>query len=390
MRVVFYLPVVTSWWFDCVVEPLIRVMARDCEVHVLAPAPWRGTGIGERELARCADLADVRWAIMDGDDHPSTRTVPEAREDIVGYVRSLAPDLVLCRSADYDILRDFPGTVRLLMEGRLEPFATPPGWIAFQDRPFDHGVLPALSDGERAALVRLIEPAWARLEARHAGRAGEREAVFARCGIAGGGPVLLVPLEYEGEENFFGIHRAGAASNVETVRALAAKVGPGFTLALTNHPLNDLNVDSAPLLSAVAGLDNVVLAPPTIGTEPATIALARHCDALVLGDSKTWSLGAFLGKPMLRQSRFESGGWLNLYSEFDAFLPAVAGGAAKAAAREDAMLWFGFHLANELIAPRDPELSAADVIAHARQPIDSGRWEGAIARFRRASPDLFA
>ncbi len=390
MRVVFYLPVVTSWWFDCVVEPLIRVMARDCEVHVLAPAPWRQTGVGPRELARCADLPDVRWAIMDGEDHPSTRTAAEARDDIIGYVHGLAPDLVLCRSADYEILRGFPGTVRLLMEGRLEPFATPPGWFTFQDRPFDHGVLPALSEGERAELVRLIEPAWARIEARHAARAGEREAVLARCGITGDRPMLLVPLEYEGEENFFGFHRVGAVPNAETVRELAARVGPEFVLALTNHPLNDLNVDSAALMRAVDELDNVVLAPPHIGGDPATIALARHCDGLVLGDSKTWSLGAFLGKPMLRRTRFESGDWLNVYSEFDAFLPAVASGTARTAAREDAMLWFGFHLANALIAPRDPELTAADIAARARQPIDPGRWEAAIGRLRRASPDLFA
>ena len=78
MKILFYLPVVTRWWFDNVIEPLIRTLAAECEIHVLAPAPWRGTGIGPRELQRCMDLPEIRWCIMDGPDHPSTRTMPDS------------------------------------------------------------------------------------------------------------------------------------------------------------------------------------------------------------------------------------------------------------------------------------------------------------------------
>lgn len=390
MKVLFYLPVVTPWWFDCVVEPLIRVMARDCEVHVLAPAPWRGTGVGARELVRCGDLETVQWAIMDGDDHVSTRTVPEARDDIVGFVQALAPDLILCRSADHAILAEFPGTVRLLMEARYEPFATPPSWIALQDRPFDHGMLPALPEDERMRLVAAIAPAWERLAARHTPTAESRAAAFARCGIPGDRPVLLVPLEYEGEDNFFGMHRLGPVPNSETVRALAAEVGPDFTLALTNHPLNDLNVDSAALMRTVDAIDHVVLAPPNIGTLPATLALAPHCDALVVEDSKTWSLAAFLGKPVLRRTRFATGGWVNAYANWAPFLADVAAGRARAAARDDAMLWFGFHLANSIFSPRAEALSAAEVFARAARPVDSARWDGSMAEVARAMPEIFA
>ncbi|MET0307241.1 MAG: hypothetical protein ABW023_00915 [Sphingomonas sp.] len=390
MKVLFYLPVVTPWWFDCVIEPLIRTLATECEVHVLAPAPWRGTGIGPRELARCVDLPDIRWYSMDGADHPSTRTVPEARTDIVAFVRDLAPDYTLCRSADHETVRAFPGTARLLMEGRLEPFAPPPHWFLFADRSHDYGILPALSQDERDTLARLIEPAWTRLHERYAKREGDRTRVFARCGIPDDRRVLLMPLEVESEDNFFDMYRVGARPNHRLVADLAERVGPGFTLAVTNHPINDKLVDSAPLIATIAELDNVVLAPPAIGNLPATLALARHADGMILGDSKTYALGAFFGVPMLRRTQFETGAWLNSHSDLDRFLPAVAAGEAVAPSPEDARLWFGFYMANQLLDPRAPGVTAEQILAHMDQPLDSGRWEAGIARLRQAKPELFA
>ncbi len=44
MHVLFYLPVVTPWWFDNIVAPLIRAAASDARVSVLVPPLWRGTG----------------------------------------------------------------------------------------------------------------------------------------------------------------------------------------------------------------------------------------------------------------------------------------------------------------------------------------------------------
>lgn len=61
MHVLFYLPVVTPWWFDNIVAPIIRAAARDAQVSVLVPPLWRGTGIGPTQLAGCADLATVDW-----------------------------------------------------------------------------------------------------------------------------------------------------------------------------------------------------------------------------------------------------------------------------------------------------------------------------------------
>ncbi|MDT8757662.1 hypothetical protein MZO42_03030 [Sphingomonas psychrotolerans] len=390
MKVLFYLPMVTSWWFDHVVEPLIRTLAGQCEIYVLAPAPWCGTGIGARELQQCMDLPQIHWCIMEGPDHPSTRTLPESRDDITAWVRDLAPDYVLCRTADYETVQAFPGTVKLLMEGRLEPFAPPPHWIVFEDRPLDQGMLPELSGAERDALVKLIGPAWERLQERHAKRPGQRESVVGRCGIPDDRPTLLVPLEAETEDNFFRMHSVRARPNPRLVAELAERAGPDFTLVVTNHPINDVHVDAGPLLATVADLENVVLAPPVLGGEPATLALAKHVDGMILGDSKTFALGAFFGTPMLRQTRFESGAWLRSYSDLDRFLSAVAGREAQAPSEEDARLWFAFYMANNVFDPRAADINPEQILTHMERPVDSGRWEAGIARLRLALPALFA
>lgn len=390
MRILFYLPVVTPWWFEKIIEPMMRTLAGAHEVHVLAPVPWANTGIGPAELQRCTDLPDIRWYIMDGPDHPSTRTVPEARDDLIAFVRDLAPDHVFCRSADYETVRHFPGVVRLVMEGRLEPFAPPPYWCVLPDRPLDQGMWPALPDADRTRLSAMIDPAWRRLRALNTPTPGTREHVFARCGIPGDRPALLVPLEYQNVENFFAIHRLDPRPNHEIVAELARAVGPDFTLVLTNHPLNDLHVDNAPLLATVAALDNVVLAPPTIGTQPATKVLASVADGMIQGDSKTFALAAFFGTPMLRRSRFASGEWLNAYTALDPFLEDVANGRARRAAEADAQAWFGFYMANEVFDPQDAALTPGQLLDHARRPVDPGRWEAGIERLRRAAPSLFA
>lgn len=79
VRVAFYLPVVTPWWFDNIVAPLIAVMAKDCEVHVLVPPLSNGTGIEGWQLDRFADCPPIDWHILDGGDHLDLRTSLEGR-----------------------------------------------------------------------------------------------------------------------------------------------------------------------------------------------------------------------------------------------------------------------------------------------------------------------
>lgn len=386
-RVLFYLPMVTNWWFVQIVEPLLRRLAAEGhEVHVLAPAPWCGTGLGSEELARCTDLADVRWYIMDGPDHPSTRTVPEDAEGLVGFVHSLAPDVVLCRTADYETAARFPGTVRLLMEGRFEPFAPPPRWILLAERPHDYGLTAALDPDQQARLRALIAPAWDRLQQRLAPPPGERAALFDRLGIPQDRPVLLLPLECETEDNFLAMHRVGPKPNSALVRALSEQVGDRATLVVTNHPLNDLHVDADALLAIIAACSNALLLPPGIGALPATLAMARHVDGMLLGDSKTFALAAFFGVPMLRQTRFATGAWLNAYAELPAFLDAVTAGTARAPAAADAQLWFAQCLLNDAFDATGPQ---TDVLARIARPVDPERWEGALGWLEQTLPALF-
>ena len=72
-RIMFYLPVVTPWWFEYIVVHLIRVMARAHETHVLIPPLWHNTGLGEGQLHLIQDLDHVQWHLLDGPDHPLLR-----------------------------------------------------------------------------------------------------------------------------------------------------------------------------------------------------------------------------------------------------------------------------------------------------------------------------
>ena len=198
MRILFYLPVVTPWWFANIVEPLIRRVAAQAEIYVLAPQPWRGTGIGPDEVARCVDLPELRWCLIDDVDHPSLRTVPVAREALCDFVRGLEPDYIFCRSADVDTVRGFPGRARFVMEGGLAPFALPPHWVALRQGPLDHALLPELAPDERARLDAWIAPAWSRLQARFADGPEARAACLESCGIDPERPLLLLPLSRPG------------------------------------------------------------------------------------------------------------------------------------------------------------------------------------------------
>jgi hypothetical protein len=391
VKILFYLPVVTPWWFDSIVEPLIRRLAQAAEVHILAPVPWSGTGIGRHELMGCADLPQLRWHIFDGASHPSMRTEPTDRAGIVEFVQALAPDYTLCRSADCDTAREFPGAVRYIMEGGAAPLAIPNDWVVLQEQPFDHGCMPELDSAELAELDRLIAPAWNRLLRLAQPTRQMRKSFRAWAGIPADRPVLVLPLEYEHAENFFPMHRVGAVPNRHLIAEFAARIDDSFFLAITNHPLNELHVDNSALEAEIAsqGARMRLLPGKAPQDENTTMLLARDAQGMLVGDSKVYSTAAFFGTPMLRRSRFKTGNWLNAYSDFETFLPAVAGGDAVAAKQEDARRWFAFHVANNIVDPRDPELTPAALLARIDRPVDPARWEEGFARYRAAAPEQF-
>ncbi len=381
LRILFYLPVITPWWFDHIVAPLMRCVARAHEVHVLAPVRWRGTGIGPRELEVAADMPEVKWHIVDGDGHPSMRTEPRDRAGIIDFVRGLAPDYVLCRSADCETVRAFPGVVRHIMEGGAPPLAIPADWIVLQEEPFDHGLLPPLDDDQRALLDRLIAPLWETLWRADAASTPLRS----WAPLPADRPLLALPLEYEHEENFFLMHRVGATPNHRLIDELADRIDDRFFVAVTNHPLNEHYIDNSTLEAAISARAHMRLVAGTSpdGENP-TMALARGADGVLIGDSKVYALAGFFGTPMLRQSRFRTGAWLNAYADLATFLADVIAGTARRPEQAVARTWFAFHVANNLIDPNDPALTASDLLARLDRPLDPARWEGGFARLDAA------
>ncbi len=383
MRILFYLPVVTPWWFDSIIEPLVRRLIDGAEVHIIAPPPWSGTGISERERDRCADLPHLNWHIVDGESHPTVRTSPDDPDALVDLVAALAPDYVLCRSADCETVRGFPGVVRFLMEGGAAPLAIPPDWIVLADQPFDHGCMPALTPDDLAVLDDLIAPVWDRLV-----RAAEPSSYIRRtfrkwADLPTDRPVLTVPLEYEHAENFFHMHRVGATPNQRLIAELDAAIDDSFYLAFTNHPLNELYVDNHAVEAEIAahGSRMKLLPSTTPKGGNTTMLLARDVQCMIVGDSKVYSTAAFFGTPMMRRTRFRTGPWLKAYADFDSFLPAVARGTAVAANQADARRWFAFHLANNVIDPHDGALTPAELTARIDRPVDPSRWANGIARY---------
>ena len=151
LRTVFYLPVVTPWWFTHIVIRLIRVMARDHEVHVLVPPLWRNTGIGPEQIDLIAELPHVFWHVLDGPDHTNLRGDAAQPDDLFALIDHINPDVTLCRSADIVSPQRFPGTVRYIMEAAAPPFVTQSQciWLAPTLQPVSF--LPA--SGDHAAMT---------------------------------------------------------------------------------------------------------------------------------------------------------------------------------------------------------------------------------------------
>jgi hypothetical protein len=385
MKVAFYLPVVTPWWFDNVIGHLIRKLAAVAEVHVLVPPLWSGTGIGPEQLAPFADVTGISWHILDDQGHPCLRTDPgedpAMRERLLALVEAIGPDHVLCRSADVETPRRFPGRIHHVMEGAAPPFPSADNWILFADAPFDHGCLSPLEPAVREALLSGFRPAWSAMKA-------ETDLDLAPLPLpeAADRPVIGLPLEYEHEENFFGRHRRFAAG-VETALDASREIRGRAFLAVTNHPLNELHVDTRSLDSGIASMNGSA----RLLREPdATHRLARGCDGMILENSKAIWLCGFHGTPILRRTAFRTGGWFNAYDDLDAFADAVERGEAARPDPEGARLAFAFHIANDLVDPADPGLGGVDLIERLERRVDPARWEAGIERYGRFAPELFA
>ena len=380
MRILFYLPAITPWWFEHILVPIIDALGRSAEVHVIAPEPWCGTGLGAEEIERWGDLAVIEWHLIGGPDHPSLRTQPRDPAPLIDFIHQIAPDHVICRSADRETPRNFPGRVHFLMEGGVAPLQLPPHWVWLADDLFDHGIMPPLGPEEERKLSAWLAPAWDR-------HRSSIEALGAALPAAGADNALnlLLPLEYEHEENFFLMHRPGPMANDQLVAELAANLPQHVRLVLTDHPLNHLHVDRQQLHRTVAEHSGRVT---LLDSSISTAAAAQTCDGMIVGDSKSFGVAAFCGKPLYRSSRFRSADWLDPYSDLDTFVSDLGAGRARAPRSEDALVWAAYHLANNVFDPQAPDFAAETVIERLEAPVDEGRWAAGMARADQAFAEL--
>lgn len=384
MKILFYLPVVTPWWFDNIVVHLIRAVATAAEVHVIVPPLWRNTGISPDQLSACADLKHVRWHMADGEDHPSLRTSPVAADELVEFVQSIGADYTVCRSADITTPARFPGIVRFVMEGGAPPLSTAPQWVVLQPGILDHGGAPDLTPDLREALDVDFAPHWSRLASGSASNEKFRLSRTEALGLMGlpeDRKIIALPLEYEHEENFFGIHRR-FGRNADLVAHVADGLDDDFVLAVTNHPLNDLYSDTSDVERLIASLGGRVRLVRIAGASgSATNLLAKHCDGMILENSRSFAACAFFGAPVLRLSRFETADWLLASDELEPFVEAIRMGTARGPRPEHARTWFAYHVANDLFDPRD--IGAPDIIDRLDGGVRPNRWSAGLDRYHQ-------
>jgi hypothetical protein len=387
MKILFYLPVVTPWWFNNIVAPLIDRLVAEAEVHVMVPPLWCGTGIGPEQMAGVAAADRVEWHILDGEDHPRLRRNGDGYDGLLDLVHRIGPDLALCRSADLETPRLFGCPVRHMMEAAFPPFPSRPEWLVLRKDPFDHCVMPELAPVETDGLHAGFDAIWSAIRRKVAGQAPDDGLRDRR---EDGAEALLVslPLEYEHEENFFGMHRP-YADNAALVSALAEAVGDDVQLAVTDHPLNLLHCDRAALDAVMARYaGRVRLVSPRRRKDQPTLSVVRASDGMIVSNSKVISIAAFLGKPILRLSDHATGDWLNAYSDLPAFLGALRQGAPNVPSRDEAKTFFAFHAANNIIDPIHEDTDGRLILDMVESPVDRRRWPAAIRRYADSCPEL--
>ncbi|MHA6718819.1 hypothetical protein ACX40Y_05145 [Sphingomonas sp. RS6] len=382
MRVLFYLPVITPNWFNDAVNHLIRAAAREHEVHVIVPVMWHGTGIGAPELQRCADLTEVRWHILNDPDHPSYRTRPDDPEALVAFVRELNPAYTICRSADVETPARFPGRVAYLMEGEYSPtlFAPLPiggrlriDWPDF----FDFGEVPPLTPGQREWLREATGGEWF----AHAKRlTSDRATDLAALGLPDDRRLVAMPLQYQGSDNFFGRLHGEQAPPDEAVARVAEGLGEDFLLVVSLHPIDIRERNRVPGLERIAAMDPRRVRIATVREEQyrgaLTETLIRHSDGLAVAESKSISIAALLEKPILRLSTHATAPWVRAYTDPAAFAVALREGRADAPSLDDALVWYGYHYANNAFVP--VTTSFDELIARIDRPHDPARWPRAL------------
>jgi len=353
MKILFYLPVITLWWFDKIITPMLRNLAGDAEVselHLMVAQPWRNTGLHDHDLILLAGMAklQVHWVDQAWGENAAQdfRLDASAVPGLLDRIAAINPDLTLARSADVATPRSFPGRVRFITEGGAPPYRTDQRWIVLDEEPFRIGLLPGQAHAMAAQCIAFADtlpvPQRSVDDAR------------ARLLLPDDRPVLAVPLHYEHDENFYLCH-AAFPDGMAQIQALLDHTDPDVLLAVTDHPLNRLHVDRSALKAALAELpERIVLSDQ----DDATPLLTACADAVVTDLSKAWSLAAFNGTPIVHMGRQPLAPWLHAVPDLAELQHAGPWQDLPVADPASVKLWFGWHLGARLLDPRFVTLPA--------------------------------
>ena len=350
MKILFYLPVVTPWWFSNIITPMLRTLHAEAELHIMIAPLWSSTGLESDHLLPLSDLEHIQWHIIDHDDPAAFRLNGASIPGLLDLVHEIAPDLTICRSADQATPALFPGTVRYIMEGGAAPIDTDRRCVIFEEKLFSFGLMPKEAEEMGDQCARVLAPLW-----QYAEHEMSIQPPFGwrnHWGLPHDRPILCVPLQYEHEEDFF-VGNSASPHAIELISSLLDSLGDRAFLAVTDHPLNRNKLDRSALDALIAAnADRARLCQSNALPLGSTGLFARYADAMLIDQSKCWSLAAFCGTPILRIGTTPIADWVSVSDDLAKF-PQGLRGTDRAAARR----WFGYHLGVRLL---DPNLFSLD------------------------------
>ena len=385
MKILFYLPVATPWWFTERFAPLIRTLHGAAELHVMVAPLWRNTGIEGDHLAPFSDLEGIGWHIIDAGDPETFRTDGAAIPGLLDLVQDIAPDLTIARSADFRTPGLFPGTVRYLMEGIAPPYDLPTYPLVLEEKPFCMGMMPHGAEATVDLCLSSLADIWNRADAY-------RSPALARSwrdrlGLPAERPILAVPLQYEHEENFF-LGSSAFPDAVSLARHLFETVDSTVFLAFTDHPLNLRFADRTEINALIAdNSDRAAMCSCDVAVGGATALLAAYADAFLIDQSKSWSLAAYCGTPMVHIGNATLAPWLNATPVDDPRIRNWTGTSLPSADPEAMRRWFCWHMGARMFHPQ--ELTLDRLVHHVNGTTDAAiiRSNAALLRdgYRKAA-----
>lgn len=344
LRILFYLPVVTPWWFSQIITPMLRTLHDEAELHIMIAPIWRNTGLEPDHLLPLANLDRIHWHIMDHEDPAPFRLNGAAVPGLLDLVNTINPDLTLARSADEATPALFPGAVRYIMEGAAPPFDTDKRWVILEERLFSFGAMPRRAAAIGQECARILGPAWA-----HAEQLLGIEPPLGwrnQWGLPHDRPILGVPLQYEHEEDFF-VAGSAAPRARDLLAMLLETLDEQVFLAITDHPLNRVFLDRSDVHQLIAAHPHRArLCTSNALPQGATGVFAAHADALLIDQSKSWSLAAFAGTPALRIGTRPIADWIGFSEDLASFPRKL-----KRPDRVTMRRWFGWHLGARVLDP---------------------------------------